>query len=56
MCLLSVCKMDLEDVESTESFYFLLKPLCSSVLPYVHFFFFLSLLTDRFGGLEGQWC
>lgn len=40
MWLLSVRRMDLEDVESTESFYFLLRPLCSSVLPYVGFFFF----------------
>lgn len=38
MWLLSIRRMDLEDVESTESFYFLLKPLCSNVLPYVLFF------------------
>lgn len=39
MWLLSVCRMELEDVESTESFYFLLRPLCSGVLPYVVSFF-----------------
>jgi len=39
MWLLSVRGMALEDVESTESFYFLLNPLCSNVLPYVGVFF-----------------
>lgn len=54
MWLLSVCRMELEDVESTESFYFLLRPLCSGVLPYVVSFFLISL-ADHFRGLEGQW-
>lgn len=50
--------MGLEDTESAESFYFLLRPSHSDVLPRFLFsppFFFVISLADHFRGLEGQW-